>query len=143
MASASKKSVFVDANVFIALINQEDRLHQRALELRDQLRKEKGRLVTSSFVLAEVLTVLSLRVNKKKAIEFGELVYKKTKFLKIIRPTKGTEELALDYFKRIKSKNISFVDCLTLAIVKIFGIKRIFSFDKDFLRIKPKFELIY
>lgn len=137
----SKNSVFVDANVFIALINKDDALHKRAVALRDKLRNEKASLLTSNFVVSEVITVLSLRVDKKKAVEFGELVYGKTKALGIIRPTPGIEERALAYLKAAKSKNISFVDCLTLAMVEFFGIKRLFSFDKD-LRFGGRFELI-
>lgn len=142
MAKLARGRVFIDANVFIALINQDDHLHQRAKELRNQLRKEKARLVTSNFVISEVLTVLSLRISKKKAVEFGRLVYQKTKSLRILRPTRGTEELAFGYFQRAKSKNISFVDCLTLAMVELFAIKRVFSFDQDLKQPKTNFNLI-
>ena len=142
MAKLARGSVFVDANVFIALINKDDNLHQRAKKLRDKLKREKARLVASNFVISEVLTVLSLRVSKKKAIEFGRLVYQKTKSLLVLRPTRGTEKLAFNYFQKAKSKNISFVDCLTLAMVEIFGIKRVFSFDKDLKQPKTNFKLI-
>lgn len=142
MVKLPKNCVFVDSNVFIALANKDDYLHQKAKILKEKLRKEKARLVISNLVLAEILTVLSIRVSKKKAVEFGELVFKKSKQLIIIRATSSLEELAFSYFKKIKSKNVSFVDCLTLAIVEVFGIKRVFSFDKDLLQPKTKFELI-
>jgi hypothetical protein len=67
-------NIFIDTNVFLALENADDALHQRALEVWSRFENLQPKLFTSIFILSETLTVLSLRVSKIHAIRFGERV---------------------------------------------------------------------
>lgn len=60
--------VFVDASAFIALLVETDSNHTRAAEIAARLETENAELLTSSMVVAEVLTVLSMRFSKLLAI---------------------------------------------------------------------------
>lgn len=122
--------LFVDTNVFVALNDNTDTTHIRALELKEKIRSITDKLYTSSDVIGETLTVLSKKLGKVKVNEFYN------NFSRL-----GIKEIFIDesihtetrkFFAKVKSKNISFVDCSSVIAMKRNKIKYIFSFDEDF-----------
>ena len=134
--------VFIDSSVFIALLNKDDSLHKKAVDLIKNMQENGLEPITSNFVLNEVITVLSLRVNKKTALFFAEFSHAKDSALNVISVGEKIENKAIDYLKKIKSKNISFCDCTILAILDLFEIKNIATFDKDFNIKDANFKII-
>ncbi|MBI3335456.1 MAG: PIN domain-containing protein [Candidatus Portnoybacteria bacterium] len=130
-------NVFVDSNVFIALFNKDDSLHERAVKLWHSLRKRNYRVCVSNFVVSEVITVLSQRVGKEIAIEFAVTMYEnERRETSIIYSSERIERKALEYIKSIPSKNFSFVDATIFAILELYEMKNLASFDKVFRRLK-------
>ena len=138
----AENNIFIDANVFIALLNRQDGLHERASVLWGELENRGYSLITSNFVISEVITVLSMRAGKQVALLFADMVYHKTTILRVLRVNEETELSAISYLKLFKSKNISFCDCVTMAILKIYNIKNIATFDGDFKNTKLPFKVI-
>ena len=64
--------VFSDTASWIALLNKDDALHRRALEIRRELRRRKVRVVTTDFVLLEVADGLSKPPLRRETIAFIE-----------------------------------------------------------------------
>ncbi|MBI2591575.1 MAG: PIN domain-containing protein [Candidatus Brennerbacteria bacterium] len=128
-------NVFIDSNVFIAELNKDDALHSRAKTLLRYIEKQELSAVTSNFVINEVITVLSQRASKKAAIAFADFIYSNDVAVDIIAINKHIEIKAVEYLKSLKSKNVSFCDCATLAVLDLFAIGNLATFDKDF---KPK-----
>ena len=121
--------VFIDTNVFVAINDDRDSTHKRALDLLYKLNEAKVNYFTSSDIIGESLTVISQKLGKKQATEF-------LKDVKVI-----AEEIFIDenihyaarkFFKRVKSKNVSFIDCSSVIAMKRNKIKVIFSFDESF-----------
>ena len=81
----AENNIFIDANVFIALLNRQDGLHERASVLWSELENKRHNLVTSNFVISEVITVLSMRAGKQVALQFADAVYRKTAVLNVLR----------------------------------------------------------
>ena len=81
-----------------------------------------------------MLTVGSMRFDKQKTIKFVEKIID-TQTL-IILETQKLTTTAFDLFKKIKSKNISWVDCYSQAIINAYGIDSVFTFDNDFIKLK-------
>jgi predicted nucleic acid-binding protein len=54
-----KNEVFLDTSFAIALSSEQDKYHQRALELAEQLEKAGSRLVTTRAVQLEIGNALS------------------------------------------------------------------------------------
>lgn len=123
--------IFIDSNFFIALLSGGDSLNKRANELLGDLNARGFLPVTSNFVVSEVITVLSQRVDKQIAINFAQFVYHSSN-LDIITVDHPTELKALDYLKNIVGKNISFCDCATIATMDLLKIKHLASFDNHF-----------
>lgn len=122
--------VFVDTNVFVTIRDNTDSTHKKALKISEYLSKNKVRLATSSDVIGETLTVISKKLGKKIAIDWYK-DFKNSSIREIFIDDKIHSETR-KFFAKIKSKNISFIDCSSVVAMKRNKIKYIFSFDEDF-----------
>jgi len=127
-----KDAVFIDSNIFIAELNKDDSLHNRAKVVLSNIEKQNLSAITSNFIINEVITVLSQRVSKIIAITFANFIYDSDTAIDIMTINKNIEIKAIEYLKNLKSKNISFCDCATLAVLDLFSIDNLATFDRDF-----------
>ena len=129
--------VFVDTNVFVALEDQNDSTHKKAVELSLLLNQNKKmKFYTSSEVIGETLTVISHKLGKEIARLFIKR-YKNNKMIEIFFDENMYKDTK-DLFLRNKSKNISFVDCSSVIAMRRAKINAIFSFDEDFRKLGIK-----
>lgn len=119
--------IFIDSNAFIAIRNKRHPLHGKAIRISSQIIEP---LVCTNIVIAETLTILSMRVNKSIAIQFGKEI--KQQNIQIVHIDEIYQEKAWNIFQKIKSKDVSFFDCTSFAVMESFNIKKVFSFDEDF-----------
>lgn len=131
--------IFVDASAFIALLVEKDFNHTRAAEIAARLELEKTELITSSMIIAEVLTVLSMRFSKTLALEFGQRIMKGG--IQTIHPSALSFEHAWRIWKDERHKDVGFVDAMSFALIESERIPSAFSFDHDFL--KRNFEVLH
>lgn len=120
--------LFIDASAYLSLLNPQDNNHDRAIKQSKNYSNRK--FVTSQAVLGEVLTVGSMRFDKQKTINFIETIVNSQTL--IVLETSTLVENAFELLKRVKSKNISWVDCYSQAIINQYQINDVFTFDKDF-----------
>lgn len=125
--------VLIDADAFVALIKKNDSNHKRAEKISDFLTKKGSSFYTTNFVFSETITVLSQRIDHQTAINFID-DFKNLKEVNLIRVNEEIEEMAIKIFKSQTSKNVSFVDCLNMAVLKKYNWDTIFSFDKIYRR---------
>ncbi len=121
--------VLIDTDAFVALIKKNDNNHKRAEKISDFLTKKSSSFYTTNFVFSETITVLSQRVDHQTAINFID-DFKNLKEVNLIRVNEEIEEMAIKIFKNQISKNVSFVDCINMAVLKRYKWNTIFSFDK-------------
>ena len=126
--------LFIDASFYLALLNHTDNNHGRAMSLGEKYESED--YVTSQMVLGEVLTVGSQRFDRDLTIRFVEEIFRSR--TKIVLEKRNLLTRAMEIFKNIKSKNVSWVDCYSFAVMEKLGIKKALTFDKDFARFGPK-----
>jgi predicted nucleic acid-binding protein len=124
--------VFVDTSAYIASLYRKDINHRKALEISQELFDKGADFITSNVVVYEVYTVLARKVEKTTAILFHQKIIDES--LPIVYMDEDLEEIAFSIFEKEKSKNVSFFDCTSFAIIKKLQIKSIFSFDRDFER---------
>lgn len=129
MPTTSKK-VFVDTNVFVALRDTKDSTHHQAIRLSKKFNELGTKLFTSSDVLGETLTVLSKKLGKAVCNDWYKDFQKSG--LAEIFIDKYLHQETREFFRRVKSKNISFIDCSSVVAMRRHKIKTIFSFDQDF-----------
>jgi predicted nucleic acid-binding protein len=123
-------TIFVDSDVFVSILRKDDSSHQKAKKLYLQLEKLNVSFATSNYVFAEVTTVISQKISHHAAIEFISNMRSPDSIYHFIRITPEIEEMAIEIFKKQTSKNISFVDCTNMALVKHDNLDAIFSFDE-------------
>ena len=124
--------VFVDTNVFVALRDDRDPTHLRARELLTKLAEAKVIFVTSSDVIAETATVLARKLGKGQSSEFLKSIGSMA--IEIFVDEK-LHQATRRYFQRVRSKNISFVDCSSVMVMRSNKIRYVFGFDDDFRKL--------
>lgn len=122
--------VFVDTDVFVALNDKSDRLHEKVTEILEKIAGLRLRPFTSTNVLLETLTIISQRVGKRESLLLLDEL--RSGKYQIVHPAEELVLQAEDIFRSIKSKNVSYSDCLNFAIAKAYNIDWIFSFDVHF-----------
>lgn len=122
--------IFIDTSALYAMYNTSDPLHEKSMVSLNNI-PDEAELITSSDVVGETLTLLSMRLSKTDALEFynGVLFGIETVIvdLEIFND-------AISLFKKVKSKNVSFVDCTSFVICKNQKFDLAFTFDKHFAK---------
>lgn len=124
-------AIFIDTSAFIALYLIGDDFHQKAVSFLKSL-KGKATFATSNFVLDEVYTLLRSKKGRKVSIEFAEFLVQNAEVVKLRRISLEDEKDAFEYFKKFDFSGLSFTDCTSFALMKRFGIKEVFTFDRHF-----------
>jgi predicted nucleic acid-binding protein len=121
--------IFVDSSAYIGILNPLDNNHKKAVALSNLLTYE-SQTITSYAVLGEVLTVGSMRYNRKASIDFVRNIFdSKTE---IVSENDELTKKAFKIFQEINDKDVGWVDCYSFAIIDHYKIEKVFSFDKDF-----------
>lgn len=123
------QTLFVDSDSFVALSKEDDRNHIRAIKLLQKAIEVDISFVTSNYVFSEVVTVLSQRLGHNAALEFIKEMKSPAGGYTIRWIDENIELEAIRIFSNQTSKNVSFVDCTNMAIMKLYNINAIFSFD--------------
>lgn len=125
------KSKFVDTNIFIRFLTDDDKIKAKScFDLFQKANKKEILLTTSESVLAEVVYILSSKQLYNLEAEYI------CQILSPIIEIKGLKFASKKFFKkalRIYAEfNIDFEDALSVSHMYYTGIKEIYSFDKDF-----------
>lgn len=125
------RSVFADAGYWIALLNQQDELHEKALKLTKSL--HPVHIVTTEMVLAEVLNFFSkggdaLRGFSAAAVEG----ISKDPNVTVIPQTRDQFRRALQRFKDRPDKEWSLTDCASFLVMEERSLKEALAHDHHF-----------
>lgn len=121
---------FIDTDVLVALNDSSDSQYKKALDLLEKISELGLSSYISTNVLLETLTIISQRIGKKQSLNLLDEL-RSGKYT-IIHPDEKIVLQAEEIFRSVISKNISYSDCLSFAIMKTYNIKWVFSFDIHF-----------
>ncbi len=132
-------AIFLDTGFFIGLVNPKDTHYKRSAELLNLLKTGKyGQIFTSTYILAETLTLVGVR-TRNNSIAFKEVddFFKgDKKIARILRPDDQIENDTLKLFlkvnKQSKTKTVSFVDCSNIIFCRKRAIDNILAYDRHF-----------
>ncbi|PWB53715.1 MAG: hypothetical protein C3F06_05700 [Candidatus Methanoperedenaceae archaeon] len=125
--------IFLDSSAIIAYKNADDKNHKKAVNIFQKLNAgEYGIGVISEFVLSEVTTLLALRKSMEAAKEVGTVLLE-AKEIKIMKASEVFER-TWEIFSNQKDTALSFVDASNLACMELRKIRKIETFDGDFLK---------
>jgi len=137
------KHIFVDSWAWLALANKKDKYHEVAKEIYNKIKTKEYVMVTSDYVIDEVVTALFRNVTVDKATQFIEAIFEaaKNNLLKIERITRERFEGAWMLRKKLHDKPfISFTDLTSFILMKELSIKKVFTGDTDFEKVNMGFQ---
>lgn len=126
-------TIFADTSAIVSLFDEQDPNHLKAQALSSHLKSDIVVTITSNFIFAEIVTILSKKLGKETSNQIGKYIKKS---FRIIRLTEETEDLAWEIFQKQTSKNVSFVDCTCFALYKKKVFDKAFALDTDFIKNK-------
>ncbi len=130
--SIGRHAVFVDSSAFFAVASARDADHARARRVHARIVAEGWRLVTTTYVVAELHALALGRLDPRSALALIERVEQGN--VVVVRVSEDDWRQAWDILRRYDDKDFSFTDALSFAVMERLGIREAFSFDRHFLQ---------
>ncbi|OGG14809.1 hypothetical protein A2773_06945 [Candidatus Gottesmanbacteria bacterium RIFCSPHIGHO2_01_FULL_39_10] len=139
------KSIFIDSSSWISYIITTDSNHRRATSLfsSPQLKSD---LFISTFIISEIITKIRKILGQKSATRLYKQLLKseKKKRLTILSTNKDILDEAMLLLEKYPTPNtFSLTDATNIILCQKYKISTLFSFDKDFQKLKiPRLYLL-
>ncbi len=127
------EKVFVDTSGWVALFVENDKNHQKAVSIFEEIKSSKALIYTSDYCIDETITTILARGNHKQSALAGEALFT-SKLIKIVHVCPDYLQAAWELYQKYKDKRFSFTDVTSFAIMKDLNIKRAFAFDREFIQ---------
>jgi uncharacterized protein len=123
--------VFADAVYWVALLNVNDSLHERAARISTSLRNT--RMITSDSVLTELLNDFANRGAEKRMVASSLVeMLLDGREVTVERQTPESFGAALELYRIRPDKSWSITDCASFLIMKRYGIEHALTYDHHF-----------
>lgn len=122
--------MFVDTSAWLSYLSARDRHHRAVKEIVTGF---DGRLVSSNFVLDEVLTLCKARLGHAAAVRLGGAL-RDAALVTVLRLQADDEEEAWKLFVARGDQPYSFTDCTSFALMRRLGLRDALALDDDFRR---------
>ncbi len=120
--------IFVDTGAWYAAFVPKDADYPVA---RAWFKSNGAQLVTTDYVVDELLTLLKANDEFKRAIRLGRSLFGQ-RLTRLLRITDEDLKQAWEVFQKFQDKEWSFTDCVSKVVIERLGIKVAFSFDHHF-----------
>jgi predicted nucleic acid-binding protein len=124
-------SLFLDANYVIALEVSDDQHHHDAQQHWTKLLESPLSLVTTSYVLDEVVTFLNSKRLRSKAVSVGNNLLNASP-IQLIHTDEALFYEGWQYFGQHADKTFSLIDCISFVLMNRLGIAEALTFDRHF-----------
>ncbi len=125
------RDVFVDTSGFMALWDESDDYHARAVELQLRLSRDHRQFFTTDYIADETATLLTIRHSHGAACDFlASLATSRALRLEWV----GQDRFyaAANLFRNRSDKGWSFTDCVSFAVMQELEIHDCFTTDHHF-----------
>jgi len=127
------RAVFADSSYWIALLNPDDLLHDKACDLSAQTSADL--IVTSEMVLTEVMNHLSRsRPSLRWAVAAAVEDICDEANCRVIPQTTNQFRSAVRFFKQRSDKHWSLTDCASILIMQTEDIHEALTHDSHFIQ---------
>lgn len=124
------KTIFIDTQFVIALINQRDQHHDQAVELAESY--AGSQFLTTEAVLLEIGNALARRFRPQAVEVIDHFV--SSSDVGIVPLTREDFDEALAFFKQHTDKTWSLTDCLSFVVMRQRGLREALTFDQHFVQ---------
>ena len=127
---------------WLVLANRAEREHSQVVSFYAERTRRTGLIVTSDFVLNELLTILFSRISFEMASRFADGILR-SPFITIERITPERFQKAWELRLKFSDKpRISFTDLTSMATMNELGISEVLTADKHFAQVGMNFRLL-
>jgi predicted nucleic acid-binding protein len=123
--------VFIDTGYLIAIEMVADQHHSMAIGSWRQILRNPPQLVTTSFVLSELITFFTSRGRHAKAVDVAENL-RTSSAVRLVHVDEDLFEAGFEYLKRRSDKRFSLTDCISFVLMNRLGIQQALAFDVHF-----------
>jgi predicted nucleic acid-binding protein len=134
--------LFVDTWGWLTLADRGERDHAQVVSFYAERTRRTGLIVTSDFVLDELLTIMFSRISFEMASRFAESILR-SPFITIERITPERFQKAWELRLKFSDKpRISFTDLTSMAAMNELGISEVLTADKHFDQVGMNFRFL-
>ena len=123
--------VFVDTGAWVSIAMKRDGRHKSAVQQLQDFQKQSITLITSDYILDEVLTLVRMRTTHDNAKQIGQSILR-SPVVRLKRINEMIWQKAWKIFQRYGDKMWSFTDCTSFALMDQMNLVHAFSFDHNF-----------
>lgn len=127
--------IFLDSSFLIALFSQNDQWHEKAKKLYQKI--SDSEFMITDHIISETVTMIG---NKSGVLASFEVYNFLISNLEVYPTSRKLYNKCMDYHITYNGK-LSFVDCLSVAVMEKEKIYEIASFDSDFDKVIGIFRL--
>jgi len=120
--------VFADTSYYMALFNQDEIAHERALEFSRQTALP---VVLTDFILLELANALSRRESRRKFVELLSYL-RSNPVCRIVPVSKPLFEAGLLLYAQRQDKDWSLTDCISFVVMKRLRLTEALTADRHF-----------
>ncbi len=134
--------IFVDTWAWLALANPQDSAHSEAVRFYRSIKQDQ--LLTTDYVLDELLTALFRHLPFQQSLAFAEAVLEKVELGQMILEPIDRDRFREAWALRQKYQDkpdISFTDLTSFVVMRELGIKQAFTKDRHFEQVNMGFTL--
>ncbi len=122
------KAVFADTSFFLASLNPDDELHDKAIALSRQVTALR---LTTAFVLLEVANSMSQAGQRSQFVEFYTRLNEHPR-ARIIPVSQKLFDRGYELYASRKDKDWSLTDCISFIVMSDAGITEALTHDHHF-----------
>ena len=132
---ATSNSLFIDTSGWVAYVNEGDSRHQEALSLCQAAVTTGRMLVTTNYVTAELVALLTarLRISRPQLISIVDLLLAMPQ-LEVIHVTPELNASAWDLLRHRPDKDWSLVDAASFMVMTTSGMTEALTTDHHFMQ---------
>ena len=99
--------------------------------MREFLDSFEEKLVTSSYIFDEIITLVLARLGHQKAVKVGEVLLN-PKVVELVRVGAADEWSAWQLFQQRSDKMYSFTDCTSFVLMRRLKLAKALTLDEHF-----------
>jgi predicted nucleic acid-binding protein len=122
-------SIFIDTSAFFAILDSGDKFHKESKNTFLMLIGDKEIFHSSNYVIIETIVLIQTRLGLDALRAFQDDV---VPIINIHWVDEGIHNIAVSSLLIAHRKNISFIDYTSFELMRLLGLKKVFTFDKHF-----------
>lgn len=122
-------SVFVDTSALVAVLDRDQPEHKRCARAWNELLDGSEQLVTSSYVLVELIALAQARLGMDAVHAIDDVIQP---LLHVVWVDEEIHARAMAALRLSSRRKLSLVDCAGFEVMRMQGIARAFSLHRHF-----------